>query len=1354
MGTPPRPAAPAAAGPRRRWPRAVGRVALLALAGGAAAGVLWLASEAGLRTVLERAVAASGGRLAIAAPAGSLFGELRAARIAWTDAGTTVVIDEARIALDWSALARLRLRLATLSAARVEVRSPPAATPPSSPASLALPLGIELPDARVGEWVLGAPGDAAPLRLHALRMTLRYRSPTWTIEALSLQGDFGALSVGARIADRPPYALDARARLETRILDGPMAIDATAVGELAAFALEAQTVLRDAALSAKAGIAPFALRPLAAIEVRLTGLDLARFGDALPTTDIALQVDGTAAAATAPSAPSALPPLAGTFALRNALAGPLDAGRLPIEAARAGFAFDGERLRLDAAIVEGPAGGIALEAGARLRTDGPPTAVDLVATTDRLDLARVHSALRPSALRGTLRVAPEDDGLALDARLAEGPLVFETRARVDAQRVALDFARLRVNDGVAELAGTVAVASPHRFALAGTVARLDPSRLADTPSAELNGRATAAGVLGAAAQIDLSATLADSRLRGLPLAGRATARWRPDRVSGVEAALRWGGTTLGVRGELGATGDRLALEVDATRLQEFDSRLAGRATLGGELRDALRRPAASLTLVGRELRWADRAGARQGQARLELARPQAIDVLLARLAAVPAPASPAAPRPPSGDGPALSLALQADGLRIGATVFDTARAALSGDADAHLLQVGAVARALGLDATLQAEGRLARGAAGPRWQGRLIEASNAVAPTVRLLEPAELALGAEGSVAGPLRVEVDGAAGARLDLETASWVDRRVRVLGRLTGVPLRWLGATAAERGLRLDEPAALRLGARVDLEGRPGPGGDLRGRLEAFRESGDLILEAPAAGGGVETLAAGLQGLEARLEIADAHLSATASMRGDALGVLRAEARSPLAWTAEGALDTTAPLEGSVELAVPSLAFVRAVTGDAWRFEGALQSRLAVSGTLGAPRVSGRIEGTRLLAEQRELGMRLVDGSLVATVAGNAIDIERMHFASGAGSVTMTGALRADERSEATLVLDRMPIPLGAGQRLLLSGEARASLRGGVLMLRGALRADEGVIELTAGSAPSVSKDVVVVRDAAEAATVAGTRAARRAAAGTPAGAAEPDPEASRGFRVVSDVTIDLGEAFRVFGAGLEARLEGPLTLRGRLPEAPRLTGTVRIAQGTYTGFGQKLEIERGELVFSGPVDNPAIDIVAYRRFLPVEAGVSLTGTARQPKVTLVSKPDVPEQEKLSWLVLGTGSDTARSNNQTAALAAAGALLAGPEGSRGPGLVQSVGLDVVSVRTGQLGSTGEGGSASTSAQDSIVTLGKRLTDRLFVSYEQSVRGLQNLVRLQYEITERLSARVKAGTGNAFNLVWTWRYD
>jgi translocation and assembly module TamB len=387
----------------------------------------------------------------------------------------------------------------------------------------------------------------------------------------------------------------------------------------------------------------------------------------------------------------------------------------------------------------------------------------------------------------------------------------------------------------------------------------------------------------------------------------------------------------------------------------------------------------------------------------------------------------------------------------------------------------------------------------------------------------------------------------------------------------------------------------------------------------------------------------------------------------------------------------------------------------------------------------------------MRLTDGELAATLQDSIVTVQKMRFASGKGSVSMSGTLRADDRSEAVVVLDQMPIPLGAGQRLLLSGEATATLQTGRLNLRGSLRADEGVIEISSPSGSDLAKDVIVVRKSSQAASPAAAAAAARAAA------AAGDPADTRGFRIVSNLQIDLGDRFKVWGSGIDARLTGQLSLRGRLPDAPRMTGTVRVAKGTYTGFGQRLEIERGTLVFSGPVDNPAIDIEAYRRYLPVEAGVAISGTARTPQLKLVSRPDVPDPDKLSWLVLGTGADTARgTGGSSAALQTAAAVLlaSGDPNGTAPSLARTFGLDVLSVRTGQGGSIGSAGSSASSAQDSIVTLGKRLTDRLFLSYEQSLRGLQNLVRLQYELTERLSVRASGGTTNAVDMIWSYRYD
>jgi translocation and assembly module TamB len=1428
------PPSPAPVGRHARRSRRVRllRIAALGLVVLALVGVAaftWLGSGAMLRLLAERAAIATDGRLSIESPEGSLLGTIRAKRLVWHDGPLTVAVDDAVLSVRWLALAQRRLALGGLSAAHVEVVTDPASSPgapAAPPASLRLPIGLELPDLRIGGLTVREVGSDTPLVLEDLHAALRYDRRTWTLERLGLRGPFGTVGAGATLGDTAPYPLDGHALLETTVLGDAVAIDARFDGTLTALGASARAVLRDASVSARARLAPFAPVPLAGVSLVLTGLDLARFGDGLPATRLEASLEAEAPADAPPDA-APLPPLAGTLRLRNGLPGPVDAGRLPVETLEAGFSTRGERLGIERLVIAGPPGRLAGTASLRLaatvapgaagmagptgttgtagvqRGAGPAPApppgrtawpaFELSLATERLDLRRVHAALRETALRGSVQVRPQGAGLAFDARLADGEVALEASARWVDDLLTIGRARLQARDGVATFEGRAGTAAPFAFELSGTLAGLDPSRFADLPPGRLNGTWQAGGSIVPRPDVRASLRLADSRWRGMPLSGAVTGRYAPDRLSEVDATLRLGGTALVARGDLGAIGDRLGVDLQASRLQELDARLAGRLVVQGELRDRLLAPGIDASVTGSGLAFEERLRMRRLQAGIEVERLDALLVALVKAgvpglpdaaalqarAATPPPAgttrrAPAGVRgavrgtAPAVPGDTVGLTVRAEGLQIDGTTVDALRAELTGDAARHALAVQAQSRSLGLDARVRIEGGFTPGLDG-RWAGRLVEAGNARGPVVRLLGPAELRLGSDGVSAAQLVLEVDGPDGGRVRLDRAAFVDGRMQLQGALERLPIRWLAEVGVGRGLRLDEPDALRLGARIDLSGLPGPGGGLQGRVEVFRESGDLTVEVPAAEGGTELIRAGLQAAELRIELGDGQARATASVRGTALGTLRADAQVPIAW-ADGAtrprLDV--PLTGRLELDVPSLAFTRALAGEAWLFDGALQARIALGGTLATPDLTGSVTGTRLVAEQRELGMRLTDGELRAVLRGGFVEIETLRFASGAGSVSMTGALRPDEASEAVLVLDRMPIPLGAGQRLILSGEARASLSSGLLRLRGRLRADEGVIELTAGNVPRLAKDVVVVRDTAEAERRR-LETARRLArppgaparpgdapAGDRPGAAAEASAPERGFRIRSNLEIDLGDRFRVWGAGVDARLAGQLTLRGRLPDAPIMTGTVRIVEGTYTGFGQRLEIEKGTLVFSGPVDNPAIDIVAYRRYLPVEAGVALTGTARNPRLALVSKPDVPEQDKLSWLVLGVGADTARSGGQSAALqtAAATLLATADPAFAGPGIASTFGLDVLSIRTGQVGSSGDSGSTAASAQDSIVTLGKRLSQRLFVSYEQSLRGLQNLLRLQYEVTDRLQLRTKVGTENAVDLLWTYRYD
>src|SRR5690606_4670194 len=104
-------------------------------------------------------------------------------------------------------------------------------------------------------------------------------------------------------------------------------------------------------------------------------------------------------------------------------------------------------------------------------------------------------------------------------------------------------------------------------------------------------------------------------------------------------------------------------------------------------------------------------------------------------------------------------------------------------------------------------------------------------------------------------------------------------------------------------------------------------------------------------------------------------------------------------------------------------------------------------------------------------------------------------------------------------------------------------------------------------------------------------------------------------------------------------------------RVVGEVRTRRGTYRAYGQQLTIETGVLRFAGPYDDPALDIVAIRPNLRDQrVGVQIQGTAQRPQVALFSDPELPDSEKLAWLVLGrptTGAGAEAAVLQQATLA-----------------------------------------------------------------------------------------------------------
>ena len=232
-----------------------------------------------------------------------------------------------------------------------------------------------------------------------------------------------------------------------------------------------------------------------------------------------------------------------------------------------------------------------------------------------------------------------------------------------------------------------------------------------------------------------------------------------------------------------------------------------------------------------------------------------------------------------------------------------------------------------------------------------------------------------------------------------------------------------------------------------------------------------------------------------------------------------------------------------------------------------------------------------------------------------------------------------------------------------------------------------------------------------------------------------------LLNGLHIDIGKEFNLRGRGLDAQLTGAVTLTGLTQYRPHTEGVIQVKEGYYFAYGQKLTIERGIINFNGTVDNPGVNIRAMRNSTPVNAGIEITGTAFIPITKLVSDPSVADSEKLSWLVLGHGMDQTSKNDYGLLSLAAGVLLS--QGQSVPlqtQLARAAGLDEFSFAGGD-------------ANNAAVVVGKRLSSKLYLSYQKSISGLLDVARLTYNMTSRWSLRGEAGTESAVDVLYTFSF-
>jgi translocation and assembly module TamB len=247
------------------------------------------------------------------------------------------------------------------------------------------------------------------------------------------------------------------------------------------------------------------------------------------------------------------------------------------------------------------------------------------------------------------------------------------------------------------------------------------------------------------------------------------------------------------------------------------------------------------------------------------------------------------------------------------------------------------------------------------------------------------------------------------------------------------------------------------------------------------------------------------------------------------------------------------------------------------------------------------------------------------------------------------------------------------------------------------------------------------------------------TPASAADPSV-------VVLDLDVSVpGRAF-VRGLGLESEWKGELKISGNT-NAPNVAGVLNPVRGHFALLGKKFRLEQGAIRFTGSDDiDPLLDLTAEHSAARLTALVRVTGSASKPKVSLTSRPPLPESEIASQVLFGTESSNL-SPAQSLQLASAIATYSGTGGAVG----------VLDATRRALGVDAIGFAESKQDPDKTrVSVGKYLADGVYIEVE---RGAEEGSRLSttLEVEVLPDVRIEGGTtetgGNEVGVKWKWDY-
>lgn len=452
---------------------------------------------------------------------------------------------------------------------------------------------------------------------------------------------------------------------------------------------------------------------------------------------------------------------------------------------------------------------------------------------------------------------------------------------------------------------------------------------------------------------------------------------------------------------------------------------------------------------------------------------------------------------------------------------------------------------------------------------------------------------------------------------------------------------------------------------------------------------------------------------------------------------------------------MEASLKLDVNSLSFLENLNLGITKAEGQLTAALTSNGTVHDPQIEGEIN--------------LLKGNVLVPSLGIILNPITVNFksqkqvwqlngtiASNANTLNLKGQGSLTPKTTGTLEIQGSDFPLinSDEYQIQLSPNLTINFEPEAININGSIVVPSALLKPQSFNKTVNLSDDVVYTDT------------KKKTAANP-------------FHLNTDINIQMGDHVQIDVKGLKGLLTGAIQLQQQPNTALTAIGELEVKEGKYKAYGQDLDIEQGQLIFTaGPINNPGIRLRAVRRFNNASStlsadsqvfdfnstslqatdvgnytvvGVDLSGRLKSPKLSLFSEPaNLSQADILSMLILGKPVKQADKAGGQLLLNAISSMNLGSS-SKGTQLIQQVkqtlGVEVDVKSTAKFNQ-----QTNQISESNSVVISKTLSNRLSVSYGFGLaQGDSNVLTLTYLLNQFFSVQINASTNaNGVDILYT----